>query len=305
MTSENLSKNPLRGDIVILGSGYIGTHLKNHLGKLFNVITLKSGGKEDYHNIRFLRRLLSYGNVRYIINCSGFTGKPNVDEGESRKEECWELNVLSPLRINQLCNDLGVRYLHISSGCIYNGYGKIFKEYDAPNFGLFDHSSFYSKSKHAFELGSKHLDNKILRIRMPICNDLNNPRNYLNKIMNYPNLVNYHNSKTYIPDLCGFVEELIRVTDNHKGSWVGQDIYNVVNPQPYSTKEVIGYLNSMNEGNWSKLNPNWVKIEDLDITAPRSNCILNNHKADEIFELHSEYEVMTMVCNYNNGIQGL
>jgi dTDP-4-dehydrorhamnose reductase len=305
MTSENLSKNPLRGDILILGGGYIGTHLKNHLGKYFNVITLKSGGKEDYHNTRFLRRLLSYGNVRYVINCSGFTGRPNVDEGESRKEECWELNVLSPLRINQLCNDLGIRYLHISSGCIYNGYKKIFKEYDSPNFGLFDHSSFYSKSKHAFELGSKHLDNKILRIRMPICNDLTNPRNYLNKIMNYLNLVNYNNSKTYIPDLCSFIEELIRKTDNVKGSWVGQDIFNVVNPRSYNTKEVIEHLNIMNEGNWSKLNPNWVEIEDLDITAPRSNCILDNEKADEIFELHSEYEVMNMVCNYNNGIQRL
>ena len=25
-----------------------------------------------------------------IINCSGFTGRPNVDEGESKKEECWK-----------------------------------------------------------------------------------------------------------------------------------------------------------------------------------------------------------------------
>lgn len=304
MTSENLSRKQLRGDIVILGGGYIGTLLRKHLNDRFNVYTLTSNGKDDYHNIRFLRHYLSYGNCRYVINCSGFTGRPNVDEGELRKEECWELNVLSPIRVNQLCNELGVRYLHISSGCIYTGYDKIFKEFNHPNFGLFDHSSFYSKSKHAFELGSKHLDNKIVRIRMPICNDLSNPRNYLNKIMKYPNLVNFTNSKTYIPDLCDFIEALMVKTDNEKGSWVGQDIYNVVNSNPLSTVSVIDKMNHMNEGNWGRLNPNWVDLKELNITAPRSNCILDNNKASNICELHTEDEILNMVCNYSNGIQG-
>ena len=301
MTSENLSKKRLKDNICIIGGGYIGGNLTNHLlrSRKYNVFLVKHEFV-DYHNLKELRRYLINNGIDYVINCSGFTGKPNVDEAELRKPECWELNVNSPLRMNQLCNQLCIRYLHISSGCIYSGYEKEFTEEDLPNFGLFDDSSFYSKSKHAFELGSKYLDNKIIRIRMPICNDLTNDRNYLKKIMNYPNLVNYTNSKTYIPDLCDFVENLLEKSTN----WIGQDIYNVVNRNPYNTREVVEHLNIMNENNWEKLNPKWVYMEELNITAPRSNCVLDNTKANEIFKLHTEYEIMNMVCNYNNGIQG-
>ncbi len=296
MKLDNLLKNPW-SNILILGSGYIGNHLFNHLKHRYNVLIADSKTL-DYHDSKVLTKYMLSNEVNLVINCSGFTGRPNVDEAEHRKEECWKLNVSSPLMVNHTCRRLLSRYLHISSGCIYSGYDKVFNEKDTPNFGLYDHSSFYSKSKHAFETVSRHLDNKILRIRMPICNDLTNPRNYLKKIMDYPNLVNYINSKTYIPELCMFVEALIDI----KEPWIGQDIYNVVNPSPFDTKEVVGHLNRMNEGNWKPLEPKWVEIEDLDIVAPRSNCVLSTKKADTIFKMSPEHIMMNMVCNYNNGI---
>ncbi len=133
---------------------------------------------------------------------------------------------------------------------------------------------------------------------MPICNDLTNPRNYLKKIMEYPNLIDYTNSKTYIPDLCGFIKTLLEADLN----WIGQDIYNVVNGGALSTRGVIDKLNNMNEGNWKVLNPNWVHLIDLNILAPRSNCVLDSSKAMKIYPLHTETEILNMVCNFNNGI---
>jgi len=302
MISKNLSKKTLvKENILILGTGYIGRYIYNTLKDIHNTKIVSTLGF-DYHDNKDLSKFILNNDISIIINCSGFTGRPNVDEAELKKDECWRLNVVSPLSINTLCNKLGVKYIHISSGCIYNGYDKVFTEEDTPNFGLFDTSSFYSKSKHAFELMSTHLDNKIIRIRMPICNDLTNPRNYLKKIMEYKNLINYTNSKTYIPDLCDFISCLIVKSGL---SWTGQDIYNVVNSKTYNTREVIEHLNVMNEGNWEKLDPNWVDIQDLKIIAPRSNCTLDNSKSDEIFKLHTEYEIMNMVCNYNNGISGV
>lgn len=300
MKLEHLSKNQWNNKILILGEGYVGHNLYMHLVKSSDVDII-GHSVMNYHDPIILSKFLLNNGINTVINCSGFTGRPNVDEGESKKEECWRLNVTSPLTVNQICNKLGIKYLHISSGCIYTGYNKQFNEEDTPNFGLYDHSSFYSKTKHAFETLSKHLDNKIIRIRMPICNDLTSPRNYLKKIMDYPKLINYTNSKTYIPELCMFVEALL----NTKGSWVGQDIYNVVNPTPYDTKQCIFHLNNMNEGNWKYLEPEWVEIEDLQIIAPRSNCVLDNSKADKIFKLSPEHIMMNMVCNYNNGIQAV
>jgi hypothetical protein len=117
--------------------------------------------------------------------------------------------------------------------------------------------------------------------------------------MDYPNLVDFKNSKTYIPDLCNFLDNLIEKSTN----WIGQDIYNVVNSEAMTTKDVVDQLNQMNEGNWKKLTPNWVPIEDLNIIAPRSNCVLDNTKALGIYPLHTETEILNMVCNFNNGVE--
>ena len=302
MTSKNLSKTTSY-NILLLGKGYIGKWLGFRLSGIpkFNIFHV-SREDLDYHDMISLKKYLLINKIDYVINCSGFTGRPNVDEAETKKEECWSLNVVIPVVITELLQDLEIKYVHISSGCIYSGYEKAYTEEDEPNFGLLAYSSYYSKSKHAFEMSVKDKDIKILRIRMPVCYDLTNPRNYLKKIMDYPNLVDYRNSKTLIPELCLFVQALLI---NDEISWEGCDIYNVVNPDPLSTKEVVEHLNQMNENYWKVLNPNWVNIEDLDIVAPRSNCILNNSKADKIFKLSPERIMMNMVCNYNNGVSGI
>lgn len=253
---------------------------------------LIGSGDLDYHNIQVLGRYILNNAISTVINCSGFTGRPNVDEGEIKKEECWRLNVVSPLRINELCNALGIKYIHISSGCIYSGYEKEFVEEDKPNFGLFDYSSFYSKSKHAFELMSAHLNNKILRIRMPISPDTSS-RNFLIKIKNYDNLISEKNSKTYIPDLCKFIENLLEVKT--ASFWSGkQDVYNVVNPNPLTTKEMVARMVKK-----KYFNERWtfVDISKLNIVAPRSNCVLNGDKASKIYQLRNEIDILEESLN--------
>jgi len=296
MILKNLSKTP--NNILILGGGYIGTELLCSLLGKYNIFTHQRKDL-DYFNKNDLSKFILNNNISIVINCSGFTGKPNVDEAEIKKNLCWDLNVVGPLKIVDTCNKLSVKYIHISSGCIYSGYSKEFVEEDSPNFGLFDESSFYSKSKHAFETLTKEHDLKIIRVRMPICYDINNPRNFLSKIMKYPNLIDMINSKTFIPDLAGFVDALIDADI----SWVGQDIYNVVNPDPLTTCDVIKLLNEGNEGSWNKLDPNWISISELGTVAPRSNCVLDATKASRIYNFKTETEFMWMIMNNINGIQ--
>ena len=298
MTSKNLSKKSLNNsNILILGEGYVGTILHQSLTDHgYNVIS-KSRKDLDYHIPSDLMRFVLNSDIDVVINCSGFTGKPNVDEAEIKKDECWNLNVMIPKKIAELCNNIGVKLIHVSSGCIYSGYDKEYKETDTPDFGLYHDSSFYSKSKHAFETITTNNRIKILRIRMPICFDLDNDKNYLKKIMNYPNLVDFKNSKTFIPELGDFINAMLQKQDL---SWSGQDIYNVVHSTPLSTFEVVWTLNVNNQGKWKELKPNWVDMDELDIKAPRSNCILNNDKAMEIFQLSNEREIMVKLMNNIN-----
>jgi dTDP-4-dehydrorhamnose reductase len=289
MKYENLSKSNLSEDILILGQGYIGTFLHQQLlQRGHHNVFIVGSNKLNYHNPSVLRTFLLNNGLGIVINCSGFTGRPNVDEGELKKEECWRLNVLSPISVARTCNDLHVKYFHIGSGCIYDGYDKEFTEEDAPNFGLFDHSSFYSKSKHAFELHTRDLNVKVIRIRMPICNDLGNPRNYLHKILNYKKLINCINSKTYLPDLAGFLSSYI---ENNTEWWTRQDIYNVVNPDPLSTKDVLEIVNP----SWLDSGVEWVNIKELSLAAPRSNCVLDSSKACRWYPLQTESEILQEV----------
>lgn len=277
--------------VYILGGGYIGIAIYNHLSPTHNVKLIASS-TVNYHNPKEFWRLLVDKTPKIVINCSGFTGKPNVDQGEIQKSECWRLNVTSPVNIVDSCNKLGIKCVHISSGCIYDGYDKVFSEEDAPNFGLFDNSSFYSKSKHAFELATINKNVTILRLRMPICDDINNERNYLWKLKIYPNLINFTNSKTYIPDLCGFIETYLSLDT----PTIGQTIYNVVNSNPLNTREVISILNT-NIYDY-KYNPNWIELKDLKTLAPRSNCMLSNDKASTIYKFKTEREaIQTIISN--------
>lgn len=260
-------------NVLILGAGYVGTELFERTNKERNNYWLKSRKELDYSNNLELRKFILNNDISHVVNCSGFTGRPNVDEGELRKKECWYLNVLLPLKLSKICKSIGISYIHISSGCIYSGYEKEFTEHDEPNFGLYDNSSFYSKTKHAFETLNDY--GCTIRVRMPFGDNLND-RSYITKILRYDNLVNYKNSKTYIPDLCSFIEYIIN--KNISTSSIG--VINFVNPEAQDAEfvtEIMKKRNIVNE-NWK-----FVDIKDINITAPRSNCVLSIDKLKTLF----------------------
>ena len=260
-------------NILIVGAGYVGQAIVSSVDTNLHNYRIVSKAQLDYANQVLLSEFILNYDIDYIINCSGFTGRPNVDEGELKKKECWELNVVIPLNISNTCKALGIKYIHISSGCIYGGYEKEWEEDDEPNFGLFNHSSTYSKSKHAFETLNNY--GCLIRVRMPFCNSLN-PRSYITKIYGYDNLINFKNSKTYIPDLCRFIEYLI--VNNIDPSSIGK--INFVNPDALDTIQVTDLMTSH-----GLENPAWAYVDPklLNMTAPRSNCVLSINKLQTLF----------------------
>lgn len=282
MRSESLLKNNLsKQKVLVLGAGYLGGKITSHLSSLGYETELVSSSKVNYHNRKELWHLLLNSEPTIVINCSGFTGRPNIDEAEVKKSECWQYNTVSPVQVTELCSDFGVKHIHVSSGCIFTGYDKTYTEEDVPNFGLWNESSFYSKSKHAYETLTTRYPVKILRIRMPI-SGMDSERCYLSKIVKYDKLINYVNSKTSISELCIFIDRLLAKEDL---AWDKQDIYNVVNPNPLTTVEVVEFLKLA-----GKHNPNWkiVPMDEIPIVAPRSNCVLDNTKADSIYKFKPE-----------------
>lgn len=271
-------------NIIILGKGFVGTHLYNSLKEVkdFHVSIVKRSEVNYLDTIalkKYVRENPTFNHSNFddfvFINCSGFTGRPNVDECELKKEICLELNTKLPVKLSYFCKRNNYWLINISSGCIYTGYEKEFSETDIPNFGIYNpQSSFYSKCKHLAEELSNLEATSFFRIRMPFCG-YNSDRNYINKIINYNNLVSFDNSMTCIEDLSLFVEKFLynKLYKNDPG------IYNVVNPGGINAKDVVSKLSSNNI-----INKNWkfVEISDLSLRANRSNCVLSDKKIEDL-----------------------
>ena len=264
-------------NVLILGNGYVGSELFSRLcipiSNTGGKIWVHSRKTLDYHNESTLRKFIGNNDITHVINCAGFTGRPNVDEGEEKKELCWELNVKLPLMISKVCKIFDINYIHISSGCVFSGYEKEFTEEDKPNFGLFNHSSFYSKTKHAFETLNDY--GCTIRVRMPFCNQLHE-RSYLTKILKYDSLIDYKNSKTYLPELCRFIKLLVE--KEYRVNSIG--VLNFVNPHALYTHDVV---DCMREADIKNEKWRYEPIERIDIAAPRSNCVLSMFKFNSLF----------------------
>lgn len=264
-------------NVLILGKGFLGQRIFRRLKLSPNVNPYIFAKSElDYTQIHNLNNQ-EFPHPDIIINASGYTGKPNVDACELNKEECWDLNTRVPLDLYNYCQYLGVLMIHVSSGCIYSGYDKVYTEEDPPDFGLFsDESSFYSKSKHAAEIFMRDHSYLInLRVRIPFTCD-NTSRNYINKLKGYDKLISTPNSITCVEELTDMLHSIISTSDIYT---IPYGTYNVVNPDPVTAKDVTDIMCK-----YGIENPNWefIELSDLDTVANRSNCTLSTDKLKSI-----------------------
>lgn len=244
--------------ITLIGHGYVGRHIQMQLEK----------HEKKYNWISHDQQIPKKTTV--VINAAGYTGFPNVDACEIRKQETIDGNVMFPVKLENHCPDLPI--VHISSGCVYTGYKDGgWTEDDEPNFD-FSNGSFYSGSKAlAQKLLMPYMEKSyLLRIRMPF-GDYPDPKNLFTKLEKYDKLVDFENSLSYTNDVARaaifFAEELPE-----------SGIYNVCNPGSMTTKQIAEKIGVTKE---------WFTEEEFlsSVKAPRSNCVLNTDKLQRIFSL--------------------
>lgn len=258
--------------LLITGKGYIGTNLFESLNNQSDKFQPRLISKQelDYTDDRELAKELVTGDYDHVINTCGYTGRPNVDACEDNRQDTWHYNVVVPTRIQRTCEEHHVPFIHVSSGCIFDGYDREYTETDTPDFGLSNPtSSWYSKTKHACELMLSDTPTNILRIRMPFC-QTTSERNIISKLRKYDNVINMKNSLTSVEDLGTFIKKLV-TNELSSGVW------NVVNPQPVNTKQITDLMKEHGIGNpaWS-----FISYEELRETTKtgRSNCVLSDEK---------------------------
>jgi len=262
------------------GSGYFGSKILASLikrgGPFINLKRYELGFYSELSKtVNFFMERGS-GSRNIFINAAGYTGKPNVDAGEIQKGECIKGNVGLPVIISNVCQELNIPMLHISTGCIYTGHDKIWSESDPPNFSFRENNcSFYSGSKAlAEELLETNEKCYVLRPRIPFDNDIKNPRSFLYKIIQYPKLMNSLNSVTHIE---GFTKILFRIIDEK----LPYGKYNIVCPQPVEIKVLVELLDKY--GYIKKEDKKWFASKEeflQSVKCPRSECVLDTKKIE-------------------------
>ena len=263
--------------IGILGaSGYVGEQFTEELIAQGTVFREYNRQRDNYYDLKSLIDIIHRDQLTVLINCAGYTGKPNVDACEYNKDECYEANVDLAKTVAVACSLTDVKLLHVSSGCIYTGDndGKGFSEEDGPNF----HSnseiqgSFYSSTKALAEsvVQASWPNSYIARLRIPFDGN-NSPRNYLIKLQKYEKLLKATNSISHRGD---FVKACIHLFKSKSDF----GIYNIVNTEPVTTSEVAELLKSEGLLEGYALLSEEEFYEEVKPKAPRSNCVLNNDK---------------------------
>jgi dTDP-4-dehydrorhamnose reductase len=260
----------------ILGSnGYVGTALRKHCDALKVAYVLL--GREATRSADVLQKAISESGADHLINCAGYTGKPNVDACELHKAECLDGNGVLPGIIRQACERAEIPWGHVSSGCIFTGRrsdGDGFREEDPPNFTFRQNNcSFYSGCK---ALGEEVLEGAercyIWRLRIPFENTAN-PRNYLQKVMSYERLLDAENSLSNL-------EEFVTACVDSFRLGIPYGIYNLTNPGFVTTRDVVTMIRASGVSK-NKFDFFTDEAEFMLYAAktPRSNCVLDSDKA--------------------------
>lgn len=255
--------------IGLLGSnGYIGSlFLKELRDRSIDIKIINRDGS---------RKIESYEDIDFLINAAGYTGKPNVDECENNKQKCFNDNVDL---VSFLCLNVKCPFLHVSSGCIFEG-DRGFKEDDKPNFK----GSYYSRTKILAEqvINNSRNDCYIARLRIPF-DENKSDRNYLIKLLKYKNLINEYNSISYLPD---FINSCLFLILNK----CEYGIYNITNPEKINSKQIIEIFNK----NGLDLNPNFISTDELMLNclAKRSNCTLDSYKINKLYKMKNTFDAV-------------
>ncbi|MGB0370926.1 MAG: sugar nucleotide-binding protein [Opitutales bacterium] len=284
---------------ILGGSGYVGQafcKLLENKGLAYRSI---SRSDINYADESTLRQWLIHEKPGFLINCAGYTGKPNVDACETDKARCMAGNAVLPGIIDLVCRELDISWGHVSSGCIFGGSqsdGSGFTEESVPNFSFrTNNCSFYSGTKALGEeaLGYREIDGKwinpegatcyIWRLRIPFDN-LESPRNYLTKLMRYNMLLEATNS---ISELSEFVASCVECWENK----LPYGIYNVTNPGQITTTQVVEIIKKVGLEHETQTGSNpfptdYQFFDDLGefmakaAKTPRSNCVMDSSKLE-------------------------
>lgn len=275
LSNKDNIKNYIKSfDYLVFGyKGFLGSNIVKYL-KIKNKNYIVSNLR--LNQINEIIQILNKYNPKYVINCAGITGNPNIFWCDVNKTDTIENNLTYQLTLAAICKQHNIHLTIFGSGGIFDS-DNVYDENDKGNFK----NNFYSECRINLENIVQHYEKVLyLRINYPIAND-HSPKNLLTKLISYKNIQSNNFSITYVDDLFPILFEMIE--DNVTG------ICNFTNPGITNSVEIINfyknyhnthYFNIIYEQDfkrsYSKLSPNKIlKYNPLSVQNAIKKCIEN------------------------------
>jgi len=236
--------------VLVFGDGWLGNRIARDFDGELSCADIRSLDVE-----RVVRRVAP--NV--VVNAAALC--PTVEWCE-QPENKWKVGDVNSLGPNLLqCAVQRIRpktqFVHLSTGCLWET-GKDLTEKDIPM-----PPTWYATTK---VMGENSLNLKkalVVRLRMPV-DDRPHPRNLIDKLVKYEELLKLQNSITVVPDFLLALRQMLE-----KGC---TGVYNMVNPGSISAYEIVEMYSEMVDQCHS------FRVADEEMAAGRANLTLSTAK---------------------------
>jgi len=284
----------LTDKILIFGNGQMGNFYLNYFNNMPNYEAYMANA--DVTVVDEIAREIEKYNPTVVINAAG---KTNLEWIREHELETFNSNTLGANNVAEECAKMGVYYIFLSSGCIFESMNAedIKKEDDIPS-----PQAYYSWTKVWAEQliqwkkpeGFEYL---ILRPRQPISSEVNH-KNMLVKLLTFTRYIDTPNTGTIIEDLMEWTRELME--KRHVG------VVNVAN-EGWSTPYRIALL--LKEHVLPELEIDKMTKAELDAITPvkRVDTVLDVSRLKGLVSEVRPYEdrleevIKTLGENFRNG----
>ena len=284
MTNDNSESVVL----VFGGNGWIGSKVVELLQNA-NIRVIKSLCRAD--DIKMIQRELDLiKNVTHIMSFIGRThgvyeneiiGTIDYLEKPGKLVENINDNLFSPIGLAEISKKNGIHFTYLGTGCIFEYdeqkhiYGNVetgFVEADLPNFVGSSYSIVKGYTDKLMQL--LYSDSTLnARIRMPITDELDSPRNFITKITTYKKVCSMSNSMSVLDELLPVLIEMALKKE------VGT--VNLTNPGVISHNEILEMYKEIVDPDftWSNFS---LEEQNQVLVSKRSNNCLDTMKLTNI-----------------------
>lgn len=274
--------------LVFGGNGWIGSKVVDLLQNA-NITVIKSMCRAD--DIKMIQRELDLiKNVTHIMSFIGRThgvynneviGTIDYLEKPGKLVENMNDNLFSPIGLAEISKKNGIHFTYLGTGCIFEYdsnnhlYGDVetgFLEADLPNFFGSSYSIVKGYTDRLMQL--LYSDSTLnARIRMPITDEQDSPRNFIKKITSYKKVCSMPNSMTVLDEL---LPVLIEMALNKQVGTV-----NLTNPGLITHNEILEMYKEIvdPEFTWTNFT---IDEQNQILASKRSNNCLDTTKLTNI-----------------------